>query len=76
MDMKYMLDNYDFDTTPLKPYKGYDIDKCRFVDHKGNHKGAPFYLVAESGNDNYCGETYYSLADAKRFIDSVTGRGQ
>ena len=76
MDIQYMFDNYECKNIDLKPYKGYEIQKCYFVDRKGKRKGKPFYLVAESNDEDYCGDAYSSLADAKHFIDSVTDGGK
>ena len=56
----------------LKPYKGYCIDKCQWTDFEGEKTGSPFYLVSEEGDDDYAGEEYKTLKEAKAFIDSVT----
>ena len=72
MDIKTMFDTYDVKHIDLKPYKGYDIQKCYFVDRNGKRKGKPFYLVAESNDEDYCGDSYTSLADAHKFIDKIT----
>ena len=76
MDMKSMYLCYDCDYINLKPYKGYEIQKHFFIDSKGKRKGKPFYLVAECGDNDYCGDSYASLDDAKRFIDSITNGGK
>ena len=62
---------YDFDNKELKSYKGYEINKCWRVDSDGNRiaKYPFFYLVAD--DDDYIGEEYATLNDAKKFIDSI-----
>lgn len=62
---------YDFDSKELKSYKGYEISKCWRVDSDGNRivKYPFFYLVADG--DDYIGEEYATLSDAKKFIDSI-----
>ena len=62
------MENYDY--RRLKDYKGYEIYKCYWTDETGKKSSNYFYLVAE--NDDYIGESYLSLDDAKSFIDSVT----
>ena len=62
---------YDFDSKELKSYKGYEISKAWRVDSDGERiKKYPFfYLVAQ--DEEYIGEEYSSLAEAKKFIDSI-----
>ena len=75
---RYITASYDdreqFDTHQLKDYKGYEIQKAWWVDEDGNRirKHPIFYLVAEG--DEYIGVEYSSLAEAKKFIDSITKR--
>ena len=61
-----------FDTRQLKNYKGYEIQKAWWVDSEGDRikKYPIFYLVADG--DDYIGEEYSSLEDAKKFIDSMS----
>ena len=62
---------YDFDSKELKNYKGYGIDKCWKVDSDGNRiKKYPFFYNVSDGED-YIGEEFATLEDAKRFIDSL-----
>lgn len=59
----------DFETKELKGYKGYQIDKAWWINYEGKKKGNYFYLVSD---DDYIGEAYNTLEDAKKFIDSIT----
>ena len=61
----------DFDYKSLKSYKGYEIQKAWWVDSEGDRikKYPVFYLVADE--DDYIGEEYATLEDAKKFIDSL-----
>ena len=61
-----------FDTRQLKNYKGYEIQKAWWVDSEGDRikKYPVFYLVADG--DDYIGEEYSTLEDAKKYIDSIT----
>ena len=60
-----------FETRQLKDYKGYEIQKAWWVDSEGDRikKYPIFYLVADG--DDYIGEEYASLEDAKKYIDSI-----
>ena len=60
-----------FDTKSLKSYNGYEIQKAWWIDSDGDKikKYPAFYLVAD--NDDYIGEEYTSLAEAKNFIDTL-----
>ena len=60
-----------FDTRQLKDYKGYEIHKAWWVDSDGERikKYPIFYLVAD--DDDYIGEEYASLDEAKKYIDSL-----
>lgn len=62
---------YDFDCKELKSYKGYGIDKCWRVDSDGERikKYPYFYNVVE--DDDYIGEEFPSIEEAKNFIDSL-----
>lgn len=62
---------YDFDTKELKDYKGFGISKAWRVDSDGERikKYGYFYLVDDG--DDYIGEEYDSLAEAKKFIDTL-----
>ena len=62
---------YDFDTKELKNYKGYEIYKAWRVDSDGERikKYPYFYLVAD--DEDYIGEEYTSLEEAKKFIDTL-----
>ena len=62
---------FNFDSKELKSYKGYEISKAWRVDSDGKRiKKYPFfYLVADE--DDYIGEEYATLSDAKKFIDSI-----
>lgn len=58
-----------FDTCQF--YKGYEIQKSWYVDSDGERiKEYPiFYLVADG--DDYIGDEYSSLDEAKKYIDSL-----
>ena len=60
-----------YDYKDLKGYKGYSIQKAWWVDCDGCRiKSKPcFYLVSDE--DDYIGEEYPTLKDAKNFIDSL-----
>ena len=62
------MDNYWEVIQELKPYKGYGIDKCQWMNFFGKKIGLPFYLVSK--DDDYIGEEYRTLAEAKKAIDS------
>ena len=62
--------NMVYDTRELKPYKGYGIDKVYQLNFFNKRVGLPFYLVSE--DEDYIGEEYRTLEDAKKFIDSLT----
>lgn len=55
----------DLETNELKEYKGYGISKAWWVDENG--RGRYFYLVDDG--DDYVGEEYPTLKDAKKAID-------
>ena len=59
----------DFETKELKAYKGYEISKAWQIDFEGKKKGNYFYLV--SNDEEYIGEEYNTLEEAKRFIDTL-----
>ena len=61
----------DFDYRQLKNYKGYEIQKAWWIDSYGDRikKYPIFYLVAD--DEGYIGEEYPTLADAKKFIDTL-----
>ena len=70
---RYIRSSKDqFDTKQLKDYKGYEIQKAWWVDADGERipKYPVFYLVADE--DDYIGEEYPTLEDAKKYIDSIT----
>ena len=60
-----------FETRNLKNYKGYEIQKAWWIDPDGQRikKYPIFYLVADG--DDYIGEEYPSLDEAKRYIDTL-----
>ena len=60
-----------FDYKELKGYKGYGIQKAWWTDFEGKKKKKkkPFYLVCDE--EDYIGEEYMTLRDAKLFIDSL-----
>lgn len=62
-----MKDN--FEAKELRSYKGYGIDKCYWINFFGKKIGLPFYLVSK--DDEYIGEEYKTLNEAKAFIDSI-----
>ena len=62
-----MFANYDI--RELKPYKGYEISKMWELNVFDKRIGKPFYCVSE--NDDYIGEEYSTLEDAKAFIDTL-----
>lgn len=58
------------DNKELTPYKGYGITKEWKIDLFGHRvKGSEKYLV-DDGED-YIGEEYKTLKDAKNFIDTI-----
>lgn len=62
---------YDFEVKELNNYKGYGIDKAWRVDSDGiriKEEGF-FYLVSD--DDDYIGEEFKNLTEAKRFIDEI-----
>lgn len=60
----------DYEVKELKAYKGYGIDKLYEIDSDGDRtKRAPFYNVYE--NDDYVGEEFETLKEAKKFIDGI-----
>jgi hypothetical protein len=62
---------YDFDNKKLKNYKEYEIDKCWRIDSDGNRiKKFPFFYNV-SDEEDYVGEEFATLEDAKKFIDSL-----
>ena len=60
-----------FDFKQLKNYKGYEIQKAWWVDSDGDRikKYPAFYLVAD--DDDYIGDEFQSLEDAKKYIDTL-----
>ena len=62
---------YDFKSKELKSYKGYNIDKCWRVDFEGKRIKKYPYFYNVSDEDDYIGEEFASLEEAKRFIDSL-----
>lgn len=60
-----------FDFKQLKTYKGYEIQKAWWVDSDGDRikKYPVFYLVAD--DDDYIGDEFQSLEDAKKYIDTL-----
>ena len=69
------MDTYRYEYRELKDYKGFGIDKAWKINFF-NKKifGSDVYLVSE--DDDYIGEEYKTLADAKRFIDSLVRKDQ
>ena len=60
----------DFESRELKKYKGYGISKAWRVDSDGERiKKYPFFYLVDDGDD-YIGEEYKTLAEAKAFIDT------
>ena len=59
---------YDF--KDLKSYKGYGVQKVWEVDEDGKKAGPYRYVVSD--DEDCVGEEYRSLAEAHRFIDSIT----
>lgn len=62
--------NYKVESKQLKSYKGYEIYKAWWSTWEGVRKSDYFYLVSEEGDDDYCGQEYKTLAEAKKAIDS------
>ena len=67
MSINTNFDCNDYESRDLKPYKGYGIEKCWWIDSYGIRHGEPFYLVYEG--DDYIGREYETLKEAKQFID-------
>lgn len=62
---------YDFETKEMKSYKGFGIDKAWRVDSDGERiKKYDYFYLVDDGED-YIGEEYNSLAEAKAFIDTL-----
>ena len=62
----------DQEVRELKPYKGYGISKACKVDSDGEMiKKYGYYYLVDDGDD-YVGEEYATLADAKKAIDGWT----
>ncbi len=60
----------EFDFKELKTYKGYGITKGWEIDGDGcKIKGTDIYNVFE--DEDAIGESFTTLADAKKFIDSL-----
>ena len=69
---RYIIASKDqFDTRQLKDYKGYEIQKAWWVDSEGERikKYPIFYLIAEG--DDYIGDEYATLEEAKKYIDKI-----
>lgn len=72
---RYIIASKDqFDTRQLKDYKGYEIQKAWWVDSEGERikKYPIFYLIAEG--DDYIGDEYATLEEAKKYIDKIVKR--
>lgn len=54
----------------LKPYRGYDVQKVQKVDADGKKIGKPVYIVSD--DDDAIGEEFDSIAEAHRFIESIS----
>ena len=67
----FVASHCSLETKELKQYKGYGIDKAWYVYENGKRftKIPYFYLVSE--DEDYIGEEYSTLADAKKFIDML-----
>lgn len=64
-------DMKDFDSKELKNYKGYGISKAWWIDSDGERiKKCPFFYVVDDGDD-YIGEEFTSLEEAKKWIDTI-----
>ena len=62
---------YAFDSKELKNYKGYGISKAWRVDSDGERiKKYPFFYLVDDGDD-FIGEEYDSLENARKFIDTL-----
>lgn len=59
----------DFEAKDLKPYKGYEIQKCYWMNSDGDRVGKAFYLVADE--EDYISEELETLTAAKKFIDEM-----
>ncbi len=59
----------DYEVKELKSYKGYGISKAWKVNFEGKRKGNAFYLVDDG--DDYLGEEFTTLEQAKEFIDTL-----
>ncbi len=58
-----------YEERELKPYKGFGITKMQELNFFGKKIGLPFYNV-DDGED-YIGEEFRTLEDAKKFIDTL-----
>ena len=59
-----------YDYKDMKPYKGYYIQKVWEVDNAGKRTGPYRYIVSD--DEDCLGEEYRSIAEAHRFVDSLT----
>lgn len=60
----------DYEFLDLKPYRGYSIQKAWKVDNDGKRIGKVVYVVSD--DEDVIGEEYKSIAEAHRFIDSIS----
>lgn len=57
----------------MKPYKGYKIDKSWEVIGNKKVPGSDRYMVIDE-EDDWIGDVYRNLAEAKHYIDSITDK--
>lgn len=60
----------DYMFEDLQPYRGYEVQKAWKVDADGKRIGRPVYIVSD--DEDAIGEEYGSIADAHRFVDSIS----
>ena len=66
------LDNKHIDGQQMKPYKGYQIDKSWKVDYRGNRIPNTVQYMVIDEDDDWIGDVYSTLAEAKAYIDEIT----
>lgn len=70
--MKQWMYDSKLDSKSMKPYKGYQIDKSWKVDSRGRKiPNTDSYMVIDE-DDDWIGDVYNTLSEAKAYIDEIT----